>query len=577
MKSKLSNYLKNYGTNSVFFRNTFLVFMAFIMVLSVPIVISYNLFSKRVKDNAVSANQFESQKLTTAYENIFRDIEYLSASVLSDANVNIFLSATDEMVVETQTVQIRDLLSAYIRGNLNLRSMYIYNRQLDLLYSANGKTESEERALLSWLSGYDTDKYTHNYKIYPIKNKSGIIDSFVFVKKSPVLNGAVMIAVDASKIDKKLSEVIGTGTEFYVLYGNDTVYKSCENELPAAPNTQNGTQVKDGKILTVSESKYYDFNYMVFTASEEYFSQLRYMKFMILWILIVLVVVGVLLAFVLTRNNFGYIMRLIETLDGKHITVKLKDDEIKYITDRIISIIDDNTTLKSQIKKRVTEYEDVKAKALQAQISPHFFNNSLNAINYQLICECGFDTKAALMLSQLSKMIEHSYVTDTVFVTFKEEIEYISMYIAFLKYRYGDFETEINLPKSLEDKKIMKMCIQPFVENSVFHGIKKSGTCIKINCCEDEEYITLSVYDDGEGMSEQNLYELRESLKNDSFSEKNIGISNIYNRLKLIYRDKCDVIIESEQNKYTKITLKFIKEENLTNEKNNVQKNTEQG
>ena len=71
MKSKLSNYLKNYGTNSVFFRNTFLVFMAFIMVLSVPIVISYNLFSKRVKDNAVSANQFESQKLTTAYENIF--------------------------------------------------------------------------------------------------------------------------------------------------------------------------------------------------------------------------------------------------------------------------------------------------------------------------------------------------------------------------------------------------------------------------------------------------------------------------------------------------------------------------
>ena len=105
----------------------------------------------------------------------------------------------------------------------------------------------------------------------------------------------------------------------------------------------------------------------------------------------------------------------------------------------------------------------------------------------------------------------------------------------------------------------MKMCLQPFVENSVFHGFSKEKNKIKIECFSSENSVFISVYDNGMGMKNEKIQQILKEVQNGEFSDENIGMKNVFRRLKLVYGNKIDIDINSEYGEYTKIILEIKK------------------
>lgn len=272
-----------------------------------------------------------------------------------------------------------------------------------------------------------------------------------------------------------------------------------------------------------------------------------------------IVAIALLISLVLVMNNMGYVTGFIEILDHKHRPEILKENEIKYVSDRIIAIIDDNEMLQKDIEKRITEYDNLQKKALNAQITPHFINNSLGAILNCNLKESGLNSKTAEMLIKLSKMLRYSYVGGEMFARVEEEINYIKLYVDFLQYRYNNFECEFITDESIQDEKILKMIIQPFVENAVFYGIANGGNLLRIELLDSGGDIAVSIYDNGAGIAPDRLDELLKNLDTDELKDKHIGIKNVYRRLKLIYGDESMFEIKSEEGRYTQVNIRIKK------------------
>ena len=107
------------------------------------------------------------------------------------------------------------------------------------------------------------------------------------------------------------------------------------------------------------------------------------------------------------------------------------------------------------------------------------------------------------------------------------------------------------------------MTLQPIVENAIFHGIEPAGRMgiIRLSIHEDEVYLYIDVEDNGIGMHEEQMRTLLAEKKQVSKNTMSgIGVANVNRRLKLIYGKDCGLLAESEQNRYTKITVKIKKE-----------------
>ncbi len=561
MKEKLLNYLKNYGFNSIIVLNSLKIFIIFIIITAIPIGVAYWGYINTVTNDTINTNRVETQKVATVFETFFRDMEYLAADMISDDVISEFLSMRENSYISDEFEgKLVDRLNTYTKGRTGMTPIYIYNEPKNLICTIDGIKPANKLNLI-WTDNYEKG-FIKDYKIVLQKNNYNTVRSFAFLKKAPNLNGAVVVNIDALKIKKKIQSFVSNKFFVYVFMGEETVYKNT-SDVPAVVNSfarePDGYLKEAGMFQNSVSSSYYDFKYIVASDAKAFLEQTKNIYLAFFWILLAFLIIAIGLSLLLSMNSLGYVMGFIDLLETRKKPKALKDNEIKYVTDKILYIIDDNEKLKAEIEKRMVLFDEMKRKALQAQISPHFLNNSLNVVNYKLITECGYDTVTSLMLSKLSRIVEYSYITDNMFVCLESEIDFVNDYIDFLKLRYGEFVSEIYVDETIKDMKIPKMLIQPFVENSVFHGLKKKGDMIIIRCIDNDDSVEISIYDNGVGMSPEELSLLKNALENEAFMKEHIGIKNVYNRIKLIYGEYGTINFDSVYGEYTRITIKIRK------------------
>lgn len=219
--------------------------------------------------------------------------------------------------------------------------------------------------------------------------------------------------------------------------------------------------------------------------------------------------------------------------------------------------------IKESIQKEIFSKE-TELKALKSQIDGHFLFNTLE--NIRVMAQVEENYSVADSLSSLGDMMRYNIKWDNDFVSLNEEIHYIKKYISLMTLRY---DNEINLSIDIDDeflnKEILKLTIQPLVENAVKHGLseklRNEDGNISIFIETDENYIYLNVMDDGKGMDENQIKELQEYINGKSNSDKKfgLGLKNVNERIKLYYDKMCGVIIESQKGSYTRLILKLPK------------------
>ncbi|WP_214627928.1 cache domain-containing sensor histidine kinase [Paenibacillus agaridevorans] len=186
-----------------------------------------------------------------------------------------------------------------------------------------------------------------------------------------------------------------------------------------------------------------------------------------------------------------------------------------------------------------------KMKALEAQINSHFLFNTLATINS--IAELEDVDSIAEMSKALGDMFRYSIKLNRDEVTLQEELEHVGNYMRIQSYRYGNkVGLEIDIRPGLENMTMLKLLMQPIVENALYHGLeaKKGKGIVRISSGEDQTGSWLEVSDDGAGIEESKLASLREMLARppafeqlgaESGDSRSIGIYNVHARISLYY------------------------------------------
>lgn len=217
----------------------------------------------------------------------------------------------------------------------------------------------------------------------------------------------------------------------------------------------------------------------------------------------------------------------------------------------------------NQLIDRVYEAEilqkDAEIKALQSQINPHFLYNTLSVIDS--IATVKQEKEISSITQMLADIFRYSTNGNDV-ATIDEEVGQLQRYLHIQKTRYGeDLRWQFIIDPNVRDCQIVKLLLQPLVENSVIHGIRKAGT-IKIMILPDGGHLSIAVQDNGAGMKEEELASLIERLETSSNrlqsktgGGSHIGLANVCHRIKSFYGEAYGLTIVSSEGLGTKVTI----------------------
>jgi len=263
-----------------------------------------------------------------------------------------------------------------------------------------------------------------------------------------------------------------------------------------------------------------------------------------------LILFGIIIHFVSNRltKRLKILVKALKSMRNDNINIKIpvvSRDEIgelaesfNLMTDRIYDLIE--RVYKAQIMEK--EYE---LKALEAHVNPHFLYNALSTISWMArkINAENIDNMAFL----LSKFYRLVLSKGNSVITVKDEINHLKAYVEIEKTRFGDlFQVIFHVDKESLDCKMIKIILQPIVENSIKHGLAPKdyrGTII-VKVKQDREYLYFTVIDDGIGIDSHVLDSLN---KGEVLSkrESGYGIRNIRERIKAVYGEKGQINIFS--------------------------------
>lgn len=223
-------------------------------------------------------------------------------------------------------------------------------------------------------------------------------------------------------------------------------------------------------------------------------------------------------------------------------------DTFNVMTGEIKTLIEKNNA--EQKLKRKSEL-----KALQAQINPHFLYNTLDSIIWMSVANK--NEEVIEMTSALAKLFRISISKGAELITIGDEVEHVNSYLTIQKIRYGEtVNFEISVDEDLKKYKVLKLVLQPMVENAIYHGLKsKLGKGnILISVTEEDDIILLKVKDNGIGIKPEDLANIYEVD-----SKKGVGVRNVNERIKLYFGDEYGLFFESEVDLGTTVTIKLPK------------------
>ncbi len=210
--------------------------------------------------------------------------------------------------------------------------------------------------------------------------------------------------------------------------------------------------------------------------------------------------------------------------------------------------------LERDLKERQRSQEEIKA--LQAQINPHFIYNTLNVI--KLMAAISKAEGIRSVTDSFMKLLSLIFKSESTFITVKEELEYLDNYAEIMKARLGDnFNIVVNVDEEVKNLYIIKLVLQPIVENAIIHGVNEldENKDIFITGYIEKDRLILEVKDNGIGMDEEQIKKIFESDETSKRSFNSIGIKNTEKRIKLNCGEEYGIRIKSEKNKFTKVKL----------------------
>lgn len=586
---RIWDYLKDYRFSSILLKYFLLLFIC--LVLPVTVLNSWygkqqrkRLYEEFVKRNEMSLEQ--------AYSNVY-------SVILSTKNLAYCLSVNNNVKylayrpsvsgdITNNRESVKDMLSVIKNANAYVDSIYIYFYNSGEVVSNLGVSGYEVFQDKEALALFSKDMPARNILLPRIKkNKYPYLLTVLYPVR---VGGSGSMGLIAVNLDvEKLGNYIGSGSyrsadaapkllifdesmetlvysdEYRLLQEPEEIEKlksfpKNEEILSEVYNLWGGSWAVSGL-----ESREDGLRYLYLSSMQEFEKQNKEADTRIRQVAVLTGMLCLLLAFLLAVWVYRPVKRILHVLSEVSMLTewdrKEHVDEIEAIQRSILSAKKENDDLNAQIQERIISLHNAQICALQTQINPHFLFNTLEAIANAAALLMNGDNQITEMIYTLGKLMRISLSNENYLVPLKEELEHVKLYVKLVEFRYhGRVCLHQEIPEELQEERIIKLTLQPLIENAIQHGLagKRSGGNIWLKGEKKGKDNYIYVVDNGTGVTEEMLEKLREQLKDSAITgSRHIGMRNVDQRLKLVFGEGYGLTVGASKEGGMCVTVRF--------------------
>ncbi|KAB8126370.1 sensor histidine kinase [Gracilibacillus oryzae] len=554
----------------------------FVLLTVFPLIliglISYMKSSNIVSERAYSLAQIKTSQITRELDVLFQDINRFNEIGKQQSTVQFLLHQEETYEEAKEILRLFDFYQkSYLSGE------EIYDIQI---MNLEGKTISNNKGVYQ-RNDIETEQW---FSEDPRQSKMKIIyrDGFpkLEIKKSIVWDitdtviGFLKITIDASAITSVLDDVqLTESSSFFITSNNRDIFFQQKQD--------NGTSITnlDWDNISANEHGYYTDNAMFYVYETAEMTEWKVIGLApvheimkdsneirtLIFLTVISSIIFVIGLYMFISNKLILPIRILKNkmtqaaegnLNAK--VYPVGEDEIAtlgYSFNQMISKI------KSLLNQSIEEEKKLKAaefRTMQAQINPHFLYNTLDTIVW--LAEAKQHESVIELTKALSQYSRISLNKGKDWITIADEMSHIDSYLYIQQTRYEDIlDVQVDVDRNLYQYHILKLLLQPVVENAIYHGIKnKRGKgYLRINgTLAADDQIRLEVIDNGIGMNEARLRKLNEHLISGEVvpnSKNGFGLINVQQRIQLYYGKEYGLKINSWNGSGTRVVITIPK------------------
>ncbi len=569
-------------------RNKFFMFM---ILLSIPPLFILGFISYNIAGNTLVANQVQStqEHLKTSSEVadlLFQNIIKMERLISWNGHIRKELVESAEIggskvIGEETKLHLKNLVSSYLIDTQDIASICLFDKDFNSVCygdsNSYGILNQNIRHHYISVTNWYIDSIKANgkpiFKNYNVLTNDDKTFSSIKLLKDPQslfeekVMGLLVVNIKKTMFSKVFNE--RNDANFVVLDTNSdnsipiyTYPETFANEIRKSHNKTllfNGF-VQEDYIINSYENMTTGWDLVLLIKEKNLIQESNKIRFFTSAIALLIAILALLLSFFLSGRLTKPLHQLKSLVTGGakeiyNVEVSADKDEIGTISETFTQMNAKTKELSIRLIRSELKEKEAELRALQAQIKPHFLYNTLDSIYWMATLQN--NPEIARMVFSLSKSFKLSLNNGNELIPVSKELEHIDHYITILNLRYnGRFKYIEEVDQELMQIEILKLLIQPLVENAIYHGLepKEGEGTIKVIGKLKDNLITFIVEDNGVGINGINKI------------NKGYGLNNVRERLALFYGPTSRCLISTELNKGTKVELRFFlnKEENLS-------------
>lgn len=548
-------------------------------IISAIIIVNFNNSQSATLNTELKTAQEVLKSESEMIDIYLKDIESFSLISWLNADFNHVVASKEPLTYQTTNI-ISNQASKMMQSRNDIQKVKIYltnKNKIVQLSKNNTKTLFSTYEYEDFNNLVPLKKVQSNPKFYYIEKDETNENYFIFHRGIINIQTQEVIAlISITFNDSYLNACLNNKnssiyTKFLISNGEIFYSNTHENfELENYDGTKNTYSVNDNDYLVNDvNSENYNYEIISFKNSESVTKEIIYAKNISILLAIVLIIASSLLTAIftsyITRPFYELSAKLKDVGQGNFKTkiningsqeIKELDNSFNTMTEQIETLI--NKTYVAKINENMA-----KLIALEAQINPHFINNALQAISTEALLND--QDKIYEMVNSIAQMLRYTIENDDI-VSINAELAHINQYMLMQKYRFDtklEYTISVDTLTDRELTKIPKLSIQTLLENCIEHGMKSISYTLEIyvNIYSENNKTFIEVMDNGCGISKESIDSLNANFadwENTFKNEKNnIGITNLYSRLKLLFNNESELRIANLHDKGTIIVIEI--------------------
>ncbi|WP_163538394.1 sensor histidine kinase [Gracilibacillus sp. YIM 98692] len=566
--------------------------LGFLLFIVLPVIltgyVSYKYFSDTLSRN-ISAQTIQTlSSLNLNLKESVEKVNMFSDYVVSSPDIQSFLKTNNYSSIY-QFYNQQQSIASMMQGNSEVDDFVIYseyghhiqlkNNPIPELDQFKNSTYYEKLVQAKgkpvWLAPSESQWFIHDEPL--------LIHSRV-IKDMNTLNdlGYLVLSVNMALFDDIFTQIAGESSQEMIINENGTILYSLNHDLIGETlQIENRSDIQSGNqgyvvtdwngqnsLITYMPTDFQTgrSNELMLVSVQDWdvlAEDIHYIRNLSIFLILFAVAIAGAFHLLYLRHVYRFVGSLLQSmkqvehgvLDYKLKTFHIK--ELDVITHSFNKMLDTFKRLLKNIKEEQEYKRKAEFQVLQQQMNPHFLYNTLESIN--ALASLNGQREISKMTIHLGKLLRIS-INGSFEVTVEEEIRHMKSYLEIQKVRYDNrFSYQVKLDDSLKNAFILKLVLQPLVENILLHGLHdEQKTMITIQGEQKNGMGILWIEDNGTGIEPSKLHRLNKNME-ERLSPKNggHGIQNVHHRLRMLYGDHYGLIICSEQHKGTLIKLTF--------------------